>query len=199
MYEYNPLDIDGLKQIGIDFETKEEAYAFAELICEELEVRIGEAISEGLTKTQLKEYDSLNNLIESQRWLEWNCPDYRRIVQRTAGEFKAELLHYRKSIDGLRDYYEMRINSMPLEELKLTPNGRSFNCLKRAGIDTIGELRLVSDLSKIKNLTAACVHEVEDKLTVFLDLQILYNGEEELFSFDDLTDDDIEYMAYDGD
>lgn len=43
MHEYNPLDIARLKQIGIAFETDEESNAFAELIREELEVRIGEA------------------------------------------------------------------------------------------------------------------------------------------------------------
>lgn len=35
MYEYKPLDIAGLKQIGIAFDTDEESNAFAELISED--------------------------------------------------------------------------------------------------------------------------------------------------------------------
>lgn len=168
MYEYNPLDIAGLKQIGIAFETDEESNAFAELIREELEVRIGEAISAKLTKEQLNEFDALHGQEEASAWLGANCPDYRQIVRQKAGEFKSELLRHRKSIDGLDESFEMRVNSLPIAELKLTPHGRSYNCLKRAGIDTIGELQKVADLSQIRNLTPACEREIEEKLNDYL-------------------------------
>lgn len=167
MFEYNPLDKAGLEQIGISFETDEEANAFEKLIREELEVRVGEAIGENLTEEQLEEFDALE-IEECSAWLNANCPDYRRIVQKKAGEFKAELLHHRKSIDGLRDSREMYVNSLPIAAIKLTMHSRSYNCLKRAGIDTVGELRKVTDLSQIKNLTQPCIREIEKKLDVFL-------------------------------
>ena len=168
MYEYNPLDTAGLKQIGISFETDEESNAFAELIREELEVRVGEAISAKLTKEQLNEFDALHGQEEASAWLGANCPDYRSIVRKKAGEFKSELLRHRKSIDGLDESFEMRVNSLPIAELKLTPDGRSYNSLKRAGIDTIGELRKVTDLSQIRNFTPACEREIEEKLNDYL-------------------------------
>ena len=168
MYEYNPLDIAGLKQIGIAFETDEESNAFAALIREELEIRIGEAISAKLTEEQLNEYDALYEQEATSAWLGANCPDYRKIVQEKAGELKSELLRHRKSIDGLDESFEMRVNSLPIAELKLTPHGRSYNCLKHAGIDTIGELRKVVDLSQIRNLTPACEREINEKLNEYL-------------------------------
>ena len=168
MYEYNPLDIAGLKKIGIAFETDDESNAFAELIREELEVRIGEAISAKLNKEQLNEFDALHGQEETSAWLGANCPDYRQIVRQKAGEFKSELLRHRKSIDGLDESFEMRVNSLPIAELKFTPHGRSYNCLKRAGIDTIGELRKGTDLSQIRNLTPACEREINEKLNEYL-------------------------------
>ena len=171
MYEYNRLDTVGLKQLGIAFETEEEAEAFAEIIREELEVRVGKTISEGLSEALLDEFDSITTEEESTRWLEDNCPDYRKIVQRETVKIKTELLRYRMRIDGLCDNYEMRVNSIPIEDLRLTPHGRSYNCSKRAGIDTVGELRKVSDWSQIKNLTSFCVREIKEKLEKCFELQ----------------------------
>jgi DNA-directed RNA polymerase subunit alpha len=43
---------------------------------------------------------------------------------------------------------------------------RSFNCLKRAGIDTVEDLtnRTVEDMIKIRNLGKKSLEEVEQKL-----------------------------------
>ena len=53
---------------------------------------------------------------------------------------------------------------MPIEELELSV--RSYNCLKRANINTIGELMLKSedDLIKVRNLGKKSLDEVEQKL-----------------------------------
>ncbi len=168
MYEYNPLDINGLKQIGIAFKTDEESNAFAGLIREELEVRVGEAISENLSEEQRNEFDTLDGPEECSAWLSANCPDYRKIIRKKASEFKSELLRHRKSIDGLDESFEMNVNSLPITVLNLIPNGRSINCLKRAGIDTIGELRMVHDLSQVRSLTPGCRRDIEEKLNEYL-------------------------------
>ena len=49
-------------------------------LTEELEVRIGKAISEGLNDEQLKEFDSITDAKEAAAWLEENKPDFRTIV-----------------------------------------------------------------------------------------------------------------------
>ena len=55
-------------------------------------------------------------------------------------------------------------DSSSIEELDLSV--RSFNCLKRAGVDTIGELRSMTydDLRKIRNLSPRCREEIMEKL-----------------------------------
>ena len=65
--------------------------AFLDYVQEELEVRIGERISKGLTETQLNEFDMISDTVEAAAWLEKNRPDYREIVNRTIEEMKQEI------------------------------------------------------------------------------------------------------------
>jgi len=53
---------------------------------------------------------------------------------------------------------------MTIEELDLSV--RSYNCLKRAGINTVQELaqRSIEDMMKVRNLGRKSLEEVERKL-----------------------------------
>jgi DNA-directed RNA polymerase subunit alpha len=55
--------------------------------------------------------------------------------------------------------------AVPIEELNLTV--RSYNCLRREGIHTVGELvaRSEQDLRDIRNFGAKSIEEVKQKLT----------------------------------
>ena len=55
---------------------------------------------------------------------------------------------------------------MPIEELDLTV--RSYNCLKREGVHSVGELvaRSEADLLDIRNFGAKSIDEVKEKLAV---------------------------------
>lgn len=57
-----------------------------------------------------------------------------------------------------------RVLDMTIEELDLSV--RSYNCLKRAGINTVGELiqRNVEDMMKVRNLGKKSLEEVDKKL-----------------------------------
>jgi DNA-directed RNA polymerase subunit alpha len=57
-----------------------------------------------------------------------------------------------------------RMLEMPIEELDLSV--RSFNCLKRAGINTVGELtaKTDEDMMKVRNLGKKSLEEVKEKL-----------------------------------
>jgi len=59
---------------------------------------------------------------------------------------------------------ETRLLELPIEELELSV--RSFNCLKRAGINTIGDLsaRTENDMVKVRNLGKKSLEEVKQKL-----------------------------------
>ncbi|MCL5115660.1 MAG: DNA-directed RNA polymerase subunit alpha [Firmicutes bacterium] len=58
-----------------------------------------------------------------------------------------------------------RLLEMPIEELDLSV--RSFNCLKRAGINTVGELtaKTDEDMMKVRNLGKKSLEEVKEKLS----------------------------------
>lgn len=60
-----------------------------------------------------------------------------------------------------------KILEMPIEELDLSV--RSYNCLKRASINTIGELtqKTAEDMMKVRNLGKKSLEEVETKLAAF--------------------------------
>ena len=80
-----------LQEMGLSAMPEEEKQKFLDYIQEELEVRIGERISRGLTEVQLNEFDMITDTNEARKWLEKNRPDYREIVNRTIEELKAEI------------------------------------------------------------------------------------------------------------
>ena len=71
---------------------------------------------------------------------------------------KAEIMVERK--ETIRD----RVLEMTIEDLDLSV--RSFNCLKRAGINTVEDLtnRTESEMIKVKNLGKKSLEEVINKL-----------------------------------
>lgn len=80
-----------LQEMGLSAMPEEEKQKFLDYLQEELEVRIGERISRGLTEVQLNEFDMITDQAEATKWLEKNRPDYRDIVTRTIEEMKAEI------------------------------------------------------------------------------------------------------------
>ena len=85
------FDEQFLQEMGLSAMPEEQKREFLEYIQEELEVRIGERISKGLTDAQLAEFDSLTDQAEIGRWLQTNRQDYREIVTRTINEMKEEI------------------------------------------------------------------------------------------------------------
>ena len=80
-----------LQEMGLSAMPEEQKQKFLDYVQEELEVRIGERISRGLTETQLNEFDMITDPTEAAKWLEANRPDYREIVNRTIEEMKEEI------------------------------------------------------------------------------------------------------------
>ena len=80
-----------LQEMGLSAMPEQEKQAFLDYVLEELEVRIGERISKGLTEAQLNEFDMLTDQTAIAEWLEKNRPDFREIVMRTISEMKDEI------------------------------------------------------------------------------------------------------------
>lgn len=85
------FDENFLQEMGLSAMPEGQKQEFLNYIQEELEVRIGERISKGLTEVQLNEFDLITDPGEAAKWLERNRPDYREIVTRTIEEMKAEI------------------------------------------------------------------------------------------------------------
>ena len=85
------FDEQFLQEMGLSAMPEDEKQKFLAYIQEELEVRIGERISQGLTEVQLNEFDMIEDQAEATKWLEQNRPDYRDIVTQTIEEMKAEI------------------------------------------------------------------------------------------------------------
>lgn len=82
---------DFLQEMGLSAMPPGEKTKFLDYIQRELEIRIGERISKGLTEYQLAEFDAITEPSEAAKWLEKNRPDYREIVDRTVKEMKDEI------------------------------------------------------------------------------------------------------------
>ena len=95
------FDENFLKDMGLSAMPEDEKNRFLEYIQEELEVRIGERISKGLTEVQLNEFDIITDPNEAAAWLEKNRPDYREIVNRTIEEMKQEIRANRNRLIGV--------------------------------------------------------------------------------------------------
>ena len=87
-----------LQEMGLASMPEDQKQKFLEFVQEELEVRIGERISKGLTEAQLNEFDMITDQVEAARWLEKNRPDYREIVTRTIEEMKEEIRQNRDKL-----------------------------------------------------------------------------------------------------
>ena len=85
------FDEQFLQEMGLSAMPEDQKQAFLAYVQEELESRIGERISKGLTNTQLNEFDMITDQEEAAKWLERNRPDYREIVTRTINEMKEEI------------------------------------------------------------------------------------------------------------
>lgn len=85
------IDEKFLADMGLSAMPEDQKKDFLAYVQEELEIRIGERISRGLTETQLNEFDMITDPVEAAKWLEANRPDYREIVSRTIAEMKEEI------------------------------------------------------------------------------------------------------------
>ena len=94
------FDEQFLQEMGLSAMPENQKQAFLDYVQEELEVRIGERISKGLTEAQLNEFDSITDQEEATKWLELNRPDYREIVTRTINEMKEEIRANRAKLVG---------------------------------------------------------------------------------------------------
>ena len=92
------FDENFLQEMGLSAMPADKKQDFLNYIQDELEVRIGKRISEGLTEAQLQEFDNLTEAADIAAWLEKNRPDYHEIVDRCIEEMKEAIVKNRDQL-----------------------------------------------------------------------------------------------------
>ncbi len=95
------VDEDFMTEVGLTEMPAAEKQAFMDHAEEELEVRVGQKISAGLSDEQIDEFSRIHDDDGATlSWLERNVPDFREIVMQVFQAFKQELSAERQSIIG---------------------------------------------------------------------------------------------------
>ena len=95
------LDESFLVGVGLGDMPKDQQKAFLQHLYEELELRVGLKLSEGMSKEQLKEFSSLIDKDEDDaaiKWLETNRPNFKDTVGEELEKIRKEVLENKDQI-----------------------------------------------------------------------------------------------------
>lgn len=190
MMDFNKLDSHELSLLGLYFETDWEADLFAAIIREELEVRVGVAISKTVGSPKIEEFDQCLTAEEHCQWLEQNCPDYKEIVINEKCELEWEIIAWRDKIPGLVDYGCAVVCNITVEDMNLSV--RSYNALKRDGLMTVGDILTCGDLSNVWGLGQINIEEIKSRLREIFSSPDLFLNDESDMVFFDINEDDFD-------
>lgn len=88
------LNDEFLQQLGLGSMPQDQKQAFLQHLYEELELRVGTRLSEGMSDEQLGEFEKLidaNDEAGALRWLETNRPNYKDVVAEELEKLKQEI------------------------------------------------------------------------------------------------------------
>jgi len=94
------IDDTFMEEVGLSEMPDGERQAFMDHAEEELEVRVGHAISRELSEQQLKDFEEIDGGGQAAAWLKINVPNFREIVYDVVQSFKNELISERARILG---------------------------------------------------------------------------------------------------
>lgn len=98
---FDELDDDFLQNLGLAGLPDDQKQAFLQHLYEELELRVGTKLSEGMDDDQLAEFEKLIDANDQQgalKWLETNRPDYKQVVAAELDKLKQEIISNRDKI-----------------------------------------------------------------------------------------------------
>lgn len=91
------IDEEFLQEVGLSVMPDEQKQAFLEYVEREIEIRIGEKISEGVPAAKLREFEKMDDE-DALAWLEENKPNFIEIVDEVIKEMKEEISRNRDKI-----------------------------------------------------------------------------------------------------
>jgi hypothetical protein len=98
------LDDDFLQSLGLGSLPDDQKQAFLQHLYEELELRVGTRLSEGMSDDQLAAFEKLIDNNDEQgalKWLETNRPNYKDVVAEELEKLKTEVAGNRDKILGV--------------------------------------------------------------------------------------------------
>jgi hypothetical protein len=95
------IDSAYLDQLGLEQLSPEDKEALLGYIQEELQLRVGEALSDNLSDDQIDEFGEIMEKGDQQSatvWLSQNCPNYKEVVQQQVEQIRQGLIENRDNI-----------------------------------------------------------------------------------------------------
>lgn len=92
------VDENFMMEVGLGDMPEAEAQAFIDHAEEELEVRVGQKLSENLSDTELIEFTQIEDAMEARNWLENKVPGFQEVVLKVFRDFKDEIRAQRSQI-----------------------------------------------------------------------------------------------------
>lgn len=89
------LDDDFLKSVGLGDLPEDQKKAFLQHLYEELELRVGTRLSEGMSEDQLGEFEQFIENADDKgavSWLQQNRPEYQTVVSEEMTKLKQEII-----------------------------------------------------------------------------------------------------------
>ncbi len=91
------IDENFLREVGLSAMPEEQKKAFLDYVEEELEMRIGEKLSDGVPPEELKKFEEMDD-IDALLWLKEHKPNFSEVVDQTINELKLEITSNRDKI-----------------------------------------------------------------------------------------------------
>lgn len=166
MLDFQNMSENDLSRFGIAFSDPDEAQVFSKFVQEEIEVRVGRKIAEGLPESKLREFDSISDPKEANNWLERNRPDYREIVEIQNKYLAWDLLRFSSMISTSSKRRRPLGADRSIYMLHLSEEG--LNCLYTGNLQTIRKVIEFGELSCISGMNEKIEQEIITKIVDYL-------------------------------
>ena len=91
------IDENFLREVGLSAMPEEQKQAFLEYVEDELDLRVGEKLTEGVSEEEIKAFEEMDD-IDALLWLKENKPNFAEVVDQTINELKLEITSNRDKI-----------------------------------------------------------------------------------------------------
>ena len=91
------IDENFLREVGLSAMPEDQKQAFLEYVEDELDLRVGEKLTEGVSEEEIKAFEEMDD-IDALLWLKENKPNFAEVVDQTINELKLEITSNRDKI-----------------------------------------------------------------------------------------------------